>query len=1054
MRRTAFVATILAVVVGATFAQESRNSAEERAFGAVDFERDIRPIFDRHCAACHNPNKKRGGLDLSNRSAAVAGGSSGPAVMPKKPEESLIISRLRSTDPDERMPLAAEPLPDAVISLFERWIGEGAKWPRSAVESKKEVHWAYRPPVRAKVPETKFDAWARTPIDRFIAAKLEDAGLSPSPEADRTTLLRRLSFDLVGLPPTTEEIEAFRRDESKDAYEKVVDRLLASPHYGEHAARRWLDLARYADTNGYEKDLPRTLWPWRDWVIAAKNADMPYDEFSVKQLAGDLLPGATAADRIATGFHRNTMLNDEGGVDAEEFRVAAIVDRVATTATVWLGQTLACAQCHDHKYDPLTQRDYYSFFAFFNQTEDTGVGFSPEIDAPTPEEASERRLLESRAQEATARSDALYEKYRRIDALIRLRFAEEDVPKKPLFAIDAKGVGIDDFELRRESDTLARPTFVEASPLGQALILDGDSRFVQKQATIAERPLPSSDRPFYFGAWISRRPGASGAVIAAIDNAASYRGYDLFLNGGKLEVHIAAKWPDDALKVETESDVVGDGWTHVAAIWDGSGKGVGVRIFVDGAEVPVKAVNDHLTSIVKPATPLAIGSRASEGFFKGKIVAPFFAEGPARPGDIVRIALEAFATILDRPENLRTADDHALLRRAAAMLVPEIADAKRAEQSATAALAAHRVTRSMVLAERSAPRENRILLRGDFRTPGGEVLPSVPEVLPPLPKFLPRNRLLLAAWLFSPENPLTARVAANRVWAALLGRGIVPTVDDFGVQGDPPSHPELLDCLAVEFRESGYREKALVRSIVTSAFYRQTSVTTPEMIAKDPENRLFARAPRYRLSAEEIRDQALSLAGLLSAKIGGPSVMPPQPPGTWGDSFAAFDTPNEKWIDARGPSRFRRGIYTYWRRSAAYPAALVFDAARRESCTVERARTNTPLQALITLNDTVYVEAAIGFARRMIKDGGSDDAARIAFGFSLATGRAPRDDDQKTLAALLARSRAIFASDRGAAEKLVTRDDVDLSGLDKIEVAAWMSVANVLLNLDETLTKG
>jgi uncharacterized protein DUF1553/uncharacterized protein DUF1549/cytochrome c len=751
----------------------------------VQFARDIQPVLKASCYQCHGPERHEAGMRLDSRTAALRGGAGGPAIVPGRSAQSRMVQRLLGQGGGARMPLGFAPLPKAQIDLIRAWIDQGAVWPEVADARR---HWAWSKPVRPALPKVSNAAWVRNPIDRFVLARLEREGLKPSPAATRGMLIRRVTLDLIGLPPTPREVDAFVEDPSPNAYEKVVDRLLASPHYGERWARPWLDLARYADTNGYEKDNPRSIWPYRDWVIHALNQDMPYDRFTVEQLAGDLLPNATRDQKTATGFHRNTMLNQEGGVDEQEQRWLTLVDRVGTTGTVWLGTTLACAQCHDHKYDPFTQKEFYRLLAFFDHTEE------PALDLPAAEQESKWKALQT----------------------------------------EIEGL----------------------------------------EATI------------------KRSPG---------DKAAAER-----LAGLKKQLA--------------------------------------------GMKVPSTLV---------------------------------MAEKPERE--------------------------------------PSVAYTR---------------------------------VKGQFLQKGALVSTGVPAILNRFRRTWPQNRLGLAYWLVDPENPLTARVAVNRAWEQFFGRGIVETSENFGTQGQPPSHPELLDWLAVTFMGSPsaaqpenchWSLKKLHRLIVTSATYRQSSRLTPALRERDPDNRLLARGPRFRMEAEMVRDAALAIGGLLSPKIGGPSVFPLQPEGIWDVPYSG-----EKWVTSTGEDRYRRGLYTFWRRSAPYPEFVTFDATSREYCTVRRSRTDTPLQALTTLNDPAFFDAARGLARRMMTEAGSNPAVKVAYGFRLCVARHPTPAERDRLVALYQQEKSRYQADEPAARTMAAAPN---GGLDLAARAAWTIVANVLLNLDEMLTK-
>jgi len=775
----------------------------------VDFNRDIRPILSKNCFACHGPDEghRAAGLRLDLREAAVRMHGARPAaVLVGKPDKSPLLQRIKDAGSRRMPPPSAGPaLTPEQVAKLRRWIEQGAEYTQ---------HWAWTPPKPRALPSVKTKGWVRNPIDAFVLARLEKQGLKPSPEADRYTLLRRVSLDIRGLPPTPAEVEAFANDKSPDAYEKAVDRMLADSAYGERWARMWLDLARYADSAGYGSDpLRLNIWPWRDWVIRAFNDDKPYDQFTIEQLAGDLLPNATLDQRVATGFHRNTMTNTEGGTDDEEYRVIAVKDRVDTTFQVWMGVTMGCAKCHTHKYDPITQAEYYQFSALFNQTADADRGDeAPLVQVP----------------------------YAPVDETIRAVNAKIDALKQQLAAAS-----------------------------------EADKKKLQEEITKLEK----------------ERPGPS--------------------------------------------------------------------------TVPV---------------------------------------------------------------------------------LEELPEGKR--------------------------RETFLLIKGNFLDRGEKVSPAVPSAFNALPAQAPLNRLGVAKWLVSPENPLTARVAVNRFWAQIFGAGLVMTEEDFGTQGELPSHPELLDWLAIRFRTAGpgsgvsstakfsdfpidphgcgWSMKRLIRLVVTSATYRQSSTVTPDRLAKDPNNRLLSRAPRLRLEAEMVRDEALALAGLLSRKMYGPAVYPPQPPGLW---QAAFNG-QRNWPTSTGEDRYRRGLYTFWRRTVPYPSMSTFDVPSREFCVIRRIRTNTPLQALVTLNDPAYVEAAQGLARRIAREGGATPEARARFALTLCLCRPPAETQVKEVATLFRSEQAHYGKDLEAAKALATDPLGPLpEGSSAADLAAWTVVANVLLNLDGVLTR-
>jgi mono/diheme cytochrome c family protein len=801
----------------------------------VDYVREVKPLLVERCYKCHGASQQKGKLRLDTAASALQGGETGPAFKRGRSAESLIVQAVKGIHPEiSRMPYKKPPLSDAQIALIEQWINQGAPAPADE-QPERNVHWAFVAPERVALSEVKNPKWARNPIDRFILARLEKEGVAPSPESDRMTLIRRLSLDVLGLPPSADEVNAFLNDARPDACERLVDRLLASPHYGERWGRWWLDAARYADSNGYSIDAPRSIWEYRDWVIDALNQDLPFDQFAIWQLAGDLLPEASIGQQIATGFHRNTQINQEGGIDPEQFRVESVLDRVNTTATVFLGVTLGCAQCHDHKFDPFTQREYYQMFAFFNSCQHDGHGqgdFGPVLELPT---AAEKKSLETHRQ--------------------RLQQVEA--------------------ELKKYADEL---------------------------------------------------PGKAGAWEAGLDDAARQK--------LKPDAQAAlAVQPDQ--RAATQKDVV-------------------------------------------------------------------------------------FAAFRDQDEGFKKFQDRL----------------KKLKNDAP------KVITTLVMRELAEPRETHVFIKGDFTRPGEKVNPAVPAVLPPLgagaARAQPLNRLDLARWIVATNNPLTARVIVNRVWQQYFGKGIVETENDFGTQGSPPSHPELLDWLAWELLEPGsdrpanrWSLKQLHRLILTSAAYRQSSQARPDLRDIDPNNKLLARQSRLRLDAEIVRDVCLAAAGLLSPKMGGPPVNPPQP-----DGVMTLGQSKHAWKPSADEDRYRRGIYTQFFRATPHPALNVFDAPDAFSACTRRMRSNTPLQALTLLNDQQFYELAQALGARVLRDVGESDADRLEYAFRLCLTRRPGPDEAQRLQELIVAERRQLEVDPKAKP-----------------AEAWTTVARVLLNLDETITR-
>jgi hypothetical protein len=1401
-------------------------TALEPARGArpVDFFKDVRPILAQHCFTCHGPDaeRRKGDLRLDLREDAFAAVPEGGApFVPGDPAASTVLARLKSTDPHERMPKDADPLSERQIETIERWIEQGAPW---------HDHWAFIAPRAHDAPAVEAASWARDPLDRFVLARLEHDGLRPEPEASREQWLRRVTFDLTGLPPTPEELDRFVKDESADAYAAVVDRLLASPRYGERQAQEWLDIARYADTNGYQRDEGRDNWKWREWVIHAFNANMPYDRFGIEQLAGDLLEAPTLEQRIATGFNRNHPTNSEAGEEEDEYRSAYVMDRVHTTATAFMGLTLACAQCHDHKYDPLSQKDFYSFYAFFDQVaerDSDGFGSSnprPSLPIPNPDQAP-------RLADLTARIEALKQRLTADDPLSDRAQADWETRQRASLAEPFRWETLDPAGLlSRNGSTLVRQPDGSILSTGPSPVRDtydlvfqpgkrtihalrlevlpdpstpggksgraDDGRFLLTSLELRNSTLSESKEPPLVhvavaqadieqerdpeSSFLDATPGDVASAIA-VDDANADGGGDgprgfgsgwCVVGDAMSEPHAAVLIPLEPLELneaavlrmalhhtsqskykaliarfrisvtddprirerllpvtaktwstlgpfgaehapaayetafEPETSIKGgidlrktfdppappaqqktDGGTSGPGKGDGPGAGggpdgkksggggVGVKPDAQPEEVaatkapaapadakaprgapgtptvtspkeaaepapgaakdePVAAEKPVAKPEGKPDAPPAPANAAggAEGgrgpkkpeklawqerptwrddrtqslrgasgdvafyltrklvadrartvvlrldgpvgvkaWLNGELVfgeappnpappskaepkrkddddddAMFFGDGfprPSSPKRTVRVGIRAgenelvvkaiyalpkakgreggaageasepggmggmgfgrfggagasftsgvavegddvlnfeVATLLAEPPSAPqdaatpASERKPVARVADTSAAPKVTREQRRARTIRAWYRRHidpigrvlaaeldkleaeletvrsAVPEAMVMEERRDARKTFMFKRGQYKNKGAEVSAEVPSILPPLAKELPKNRLGLAQWLFAPEHPLTARVAVNRIWAQYFGVGLVKTAEDFGVRSELPSHPELLDTLAVEFRESGWDMKALHKRIVLSATYRQAASITPEKWAADPENRMLARGPRLRLSAEMVRDNALYAAGLLVEKLGGKSAKPYQPEGLWKAITGGRD-----WKRDANEDQYRRGIYVYWKRGVPYPSMLTFDAAKRETCTVSRPLTTTPLQSLVLLNDPVYVEAARVFAQRLVKEGGKDDAKRLALGFRWCTSRTPSDDEVAVLTKLLETQRGHYAADQEAAKKLLTVGDAKADAkLDAAELAAWTGVAQALLNLDATIHRG
>ena len=1195
------------------------DSPAPTAAAKVDFVRDVKTIFESQCYECHGEKKQKGHLRLDSKPLAMQGGKTGAAILPGQAAKSYLVQRIRGQGNEDRMPLDKPALSEAQVRTIEAWIDQGANWPDTAsvASAKIETHWSFEKPVRPPLPSVHNSTWPRNPIDHFILARLEKEGIQPSPEADRPTLIRRLSLDLIGLPPTPEEVEAFVNDASPDAYEKLVDRLLASPHYGERWARRWLDLARYSDTNGYEKDRPRSMYPYRDWVINALNNDMPFDQFTVEQIAGDMLPNATTEQKVATGFHRNTMLNEEGGIDPLEYRYYAMVDRVATTGMTWLGLTVQCAQCHNHKYDPISQKEYYQFMALLNNADE------PVMDVPSAETESKKAQVEKQIAALTAdlpKKFAVHDEIRwqpTPETAKLTTTADESAQRQPDNSWKVLSPGPDKdtytftFETPADSkpkpiDRLRLETLIDSPTKGPGRTPQGN--FVLSEITLTVTPKDSPDKPqtvkfskaeadfsqpnFPVTNAIDGKTETGWAIAEQPTNAAGkprpkakaqahknrtatfYFDKPLALAGpstwtvrldqqhgqrhtiGHFRLSLGAiivtdtrpmeirrsealakafsTWQDqqatksvpwtvlkpadlksnactltalddnsvlvsgDVVKSTTYDMTLPHAPAGVTAVMlevlphpslpaNGPGK-----VFYEGQPGDFFLSTIALSEAGKPAK----FTTAVQDFAAGKNVAansidadpqsgwaiaggqgkPHYAiftlEKPTAAKDLsLHMLFERYyASPLGRfriwvttdpnaahaaplppdvqlalatPESNRTATQKDSIFQHFLSVAPELADARAEIEKLRESIPKPPTT--LVMQERPAghTRPTYIHHRGEFLQTNEEVQPAVPSVLPPLPKGAPANRLSFARWLVSRDNPLTARVTVNRQWQAFFGRGIVRTLGDFGTQGDKPTHPELLDWLATEFMDHNWSFKQFDRLIVTSSTYRQTSAVSPELLEKDPDNLLYARAPRFRLDAEIIRDSALNVAGLLSEKIGGPSVFPPQVPsvtteGTYGPLT---------WTPSTGPDRYRRSLYTFSKRTAPFALYTNFDAPTGDQCVTRRDLSNTPLQSLSLLNNTNFIEAyqALG---TLIANSPGDDTTKAADLFRRCLSREPQPEELSTLLDFCRRERHRFESKELDPIKVAAPGPGD-----PIARATWTTAARAVLNLDEAITR-
>ncbi|MBY0228344.1 MAG: DUF1553 domain-containing protein [Gemmataceae bacterium] len=1022
----------------------------------LGFNRDVRPILAENCFACHGPDKaaRKAGLRLDNRDDALAA----KAFVPGKPDESELVARVFSTEKSKVMPTpkSHKTLTAAQKATLKRWIAEGAEY---------EPHWAFITPRRPAAPGTKEAGWVRNPIDAFILAKLEEKGLKPAPEADRRTLARRLSLDLIGLPPEPSLVEAFASDTRRDAYERLVDTLMASPHWGEHRGRYWLDAARFADTHGIHFDNYREIWAYRDWVLRAMNDNKPFDQFTIEQLAGDLLPNPTLDQLVATGFNRCNITTSEGGAIDEEYLVLYTRDRTETASQVWMGLTTGCAVCHDHKFDPFSQKEFYALSAFFNHTTQAAMDGNRKDTAPVvkvmrPEDrirtevlgrelAGVRKLMEGRK------------------AAVRGPFAAWEAALKPemvggappsdglLFhAAFSEGAG-DKVKLvvdgKERTVPLKGAKWVDAKT-GKALLFDNKTNLVLKDVGALDHP-----NAFSYGAWVKLpAAGLTGALFARMADGPDHTGWDLWLEGGKVGAHVISKWQTDAVKVVANAPLKVNQWQHVFVTYDGSGKADGLRIYIDGGDQKGRDVQAAaLKGSTKTPVPFKLGQRNRDSRVNnfaihdlriyGRAVSALEVNQLAGGGRIGAIAA--------KPPSKRTAKEKDELL--AYWLGTQDAEYKQASARA-AQLAAEeanlmsRGTIAHVTVEKPGMAMAHVLFRGDYDKRRDKVDPDTPRSMPPMAKDLPRNRLGLAKWLMSDDHPLTARTNVNRFWQELYGTGLVRTSEDFGITGELPSHPELLDWLAVEFRENGWDVKAFFRTLVLSSAYRQAAVLTPQKREKDQFNRLLSRGPRFRMDAEMVRDYALSVSGLLVRKFGGESVKPYQPDGVW-EAVAMIGSDTRDYRRDTGEKLYRRSMYTFWKRAAPPASMEIFNAPNRETCTVRRERTNTPLQALVTLNDPQFVEAARVLAERALAE---KEEARFDFLARKLLSRPLRPEEVPILKETFADLKAEFDAKPEDARKLIAFGESKADPkLDAKALAAWTMLANAMMNLDEVLNK-
>ena len=994
------------------------------ATARVTFNRDVLPILSDTCFACHGPDSatREAGLRLDREKDAKRTRKGISAIVPGDPEASEMIKRIFTDDPDDVMPPpdSRRGLTDKEKQFLREWIKDGAKW---------EKHWAFVAPKSPPVPPAKDPAWPINPIDHFILRTLTKEDLTPSAPASKEKILRRVTLDLTGLPPTLAEREAYLKDDRPDAFERVVDRLLASPRYGETMALPWLEAARFADTDGYQYDGPRIMWPWRDWVINAYNENKPFDQFTIEQLAGDLLPNSTLDQKIATGFNRNHRYNSEAGLVPEEFLLENAVDRVDTTSTVWLGLTMGCARCHDHKYDPLSQENYYQMLAFFNNVPEAGRAIKggnsePYIPAPTIPQRKELARLESEIASLKAELEPALESTDGLSAEgkpdLVLQGLNYRHPEGPLRFPESKPVKIADKPIGKNKKGPAR--FEIFSPLKQ----------------------------YSVSLWVKPTETGQGTIISRQSgNTRRTTGMNLRFRDGHLQFSVITRWIAGVAMVETKEKLPANQWSHVTFTFRGQLRASNQHIYVNGREAPLNIIHNtnSNTGSAKKGTPLLIGGYPGD-LFQGSVRQVRVYQRPLREREILALSEpSSLSQIIALPEDKRTDAQKAKLKTA----LLEHGPAKAIYQKLIAARTKRdqflrSLPNTMVMLENPEPKKTFVRRRGVYNDYGKKVTRDVPEILPPFPEGAPRNRLGLAQWIVSPDNPLTARVTVNRYWQKYFGTGLVKTSEDFGVQGEKPSHPELLDWLASEFVRSGWDVKNLQKLIVTSATYRQQSNLTPKLLEVDPYNRLLARGPRLRLPGHIIRDQALALSGLLVEKVGGPSVSPYQPANLWIEMSMGM-----RYKPSKGDDLFRRSLYTIWKRTVNPPSMAILDAADREACWVGVKRTNTPLQALTLLNETAFVESARKLAERVLRENPKDS---VTHAFRLVTQRDPRPDEKEILTGALKEYLANFKADPASAKDITSIGSSPVpKDLDAIQLAAHTTLANVLLNLDEVITK-
>ncbi len=1036
----------------------------------LSFTRDVQPLLAENCLACHGPDPaaRKAGLRLDTKEGIFDSTEKrGPAVIPGKPEESELWKRIVTTDPDDLMPPAEshKSLTPEQKDLFKQWIVDGAPW---------EGHWSFTKPQRPAVPQPADTNWVRNPVDAFLRVALEAKQLTPAPEADRRTLARRLSLDLTGLPPEPGDLERFVADRSRDAYQKFVRRLLASPHYGEHRGRYWLDAARYADTHGLHFDNYREMWPYRDWVIRAFNRNQPFDQFVIEQLAGDLLENPTDDQLVATGFQRCNITTNEGGTIEEENLANYANDRVTTTGWVFLGLTMNCAACHDHKFDPLTARDFYSLEAFYRNTKQTGFDRNwreGDLYMVVPQNDADRARWKALPDEIAAARKAREAQDASADAAFT-NWVTSAIQPRPARTTKLGG------ELLRLPLTEGNGTNTLAEIGGRTVLLGGPTNLAWRGGILGPAPVLTQDNGFLIGdvgdlkttaafavsAWVFVPEDfkGGGAILGRMGGEPEkHRGWDFFVRDEHFGIHLVHQWPNVALKVRAQDKALKRGeWHHLAATYDGSTRGDGVKLYLDGLEVPTNRDQDRLEGSIHSPFPLRLGQRERTDklndvavqevrLFNRRLDAAEISVLAVEPRLSEVLARVDFASTNNPARDLaRTYYRFTQHRgwREAARLLAGLENEKLAIRGRSP------VTHIQREKPDSEPFAH-ILFRGQYDQPREKVAASTPAVLHPMPEGAPTTRLGLAKWIVSPENPLTARVTVNRLWQEIFGVGLVKTVEDFGVTGEAPVNQALLDWLAVEFIECGWDVRHMITLMVTSAAYRQSAATTPEKLLKDPDNRLLSRGPRFRMDAEMVRDYALTASGLMAATVGGPSVKPYQPPGVW-EAVAMPESGTRFYEPDTGEGRYRRSLYTFWKRAAPPPALDLFNAPSREVCTVRRERTNTPLQALATLNDPQYIAAAVNLAQRAYTHARGRRDEALEFMAERLLARPLTAAELEIVGRSIKAMETFYSAQPDEAGKLLAAGNWSAAAnVPPTELAALTMVANQMLNLDEVLNK-